>query len=151
MSYSRSLNQWASTEPAYHYVFSSRRDTPYWQHITENIEMDPLMFDRKFNQVPPTAAGDLAIKLLQTHTMPADQSMGGMPDILVGMHTLPVSPTQMQIVKMLIESRHGQVPEFFTSQTQDYWDQKKEYINSLMETAPTHYQYLKDTIYNGKE
>ena len=135
----------------YHYVFSSRRDTPYWQHITENIEMDPLMFDRKFNQVPPTAAGDLAIKLLQTHTMPADQSMGGMPDILVGMHTLPVSPTQMEIVKMLIESRHGQVPEFFTSQTQDYWDQKKEYINSLMETAPTHYQYLKDTIYNGKE
>jgi hypothetical protein len=113
--------------------------------------MDSTMFDKKLSQLPPSAAGDLAVKLLQTHNLPADQSMGGMPDILVGMHTLPVSPTQMSVVKMLIESRHGTVPEFYTSQTQDYWDQKKEYINSLMETAPSHYQYLKENIYKGKE
>ena len=135
---------------AFHYVFSSRRDTPYWRHVTENIEMDSLMLDRKFNQVPsPTS--DLAIKLLQTHTMPGDQSMGGMPDIMVGMNTLPVSPTQLAIVKQLIAARHGQVPELYNTQTQDYWDQKKEYINSLIDTAPSHYQYLKENIYDGKE
>jgi glutaredoxin 2 len=62
-----------------------------------------------------------------------------------------MSTTQMEVVRMLIESRHGSIPEFYTSQTQDYWDQKKEYINSLMEAAPSHYQYLKENIYNGKE
>jgi len=134
----------------YHYVFSSRRDTPYWQHMTTAVEMDPLMLDPKLNQIP-TAASDLAVKLLQTHVMPGDASMGGMPDILVGMNTLPVNSTQLEIVKMLIMARHGQVPEFYNSQIQDYWDQKKEYINSLIESAPSHYQYLRENIYNGKE
>jgi tryptophan halogenase len=133
----------------YHYVFSSRRDTEYWRHMTEVVQMDPLMLDRKFSQIP-SAASDLAVKLLQTHDMPGNASMGGMPDILVGMNVLPISPTQMAIVKQLIAARHGEVPEFYTSQTQDYWDQKKEYIESLIESAPTHYQYLFENIYNGK-
>jgi tryptophan halogenase len=134
----------------FHYVFSSRRDTPYWKHMTENVEMDSMMLDRKFNQIP-SAVSDLAVKLLQTHHMPADASMGGMPDILVGMNTLPVSNTQLAIVKQLINGRHGQTPEFYTQQTQDYWDQKKEYITSLIEDAPSHYEYLKTNIYGGKE
>jgi hypothetical protein len=134
----------------YHYVFSSRRDTPYWQYITSQIEMDPLMFDRKLNAIP-TAATDLAVKLLQTHHMPGDPSMGGMPDILVGMNVLPVSRTQLDIVRMIIDARQGQTTEFYTSQTQDYWDQKKEYIESLVDTAPSHYQYLKDNIYHGRD
>ena len=135
---------------AYHYVFSSRRDTEYWRYITEQIEMDSLMLDRKFSQIP-SATSDLAVKLLQVHNLPADPSMGGMPDILVGMNTLPCSVTQLEITKMIIKARHGQVPEFYTSQTQDYWDQKKEYIESLVNDAPSHYQYLKDNIYDGKE
>jgi hypothetical protein len=134
----------------YHYVFSSRKDTPYWRYITEEIVMDPLMLDRKFSQVP-SAASELAMKLLQTHHMPGDQTMGGMPDILVGLQVSPLSVTQMDIVKQLIKARHGEVPEFYTSQTQDYWDQKKEYIKSLIDTAPSHYQYLRENIYNGQE
>ena len=35
--------------------------------------------------------------------------------------------------------------------TQDYWDQKKQYIDMLAEDAPSHYQYLKDTIYEPVE
>jgi len=134
----------------YHYVFSSRRDTPYWRYITQEIEMDSMMLDKKFSQIP-SSASDLAVKLLQTHMMPGDSTMGGMPDILVGMNTLPVNSTQLEIVKTMISARSGQVPEFFTSQVQDYWDQKKEYINSLIENAPSHYQYLKENIYNGVE
>lgn len=134
----------------YHYVFSSRRDTPYWRHMTENVEMDSMMLDRKFNQIP-SPISDLAVKLLHTHHMPGDLTMGGMPDIMVGMNVLPVSPTQIEIVKLLIKARHGTIPELFTTQTQDYWDQKKEYINSLIEDAPLHYHYLRDNIYNGKE
>lgn len=135
---------------AFHYVYSSRKDTPYWVHMTENVIMDPLMLDRKLNQIP-SAVSELGIKLIQTHNLQGDVTMGGLPDIFVGMHTLPVNPTQLFMVRQLLTARHGQPPELFSSQTQDYWNQKKEYINSLAETAPSHYQYLRDNIYNGRE
>lgn len=134
---------------AYHYTLSSRRDTPYWKHVTENIEMDSGM------GVPDNHAqsqvGEIAVRLLQSHHLPGDFSMGGIPDILVGMHTMPVNNTQLSILSSILLGRNGSVPEFFNSQTQDYWNQKKEYINGLASTAPSHYQYLKENIYNGNE
>jgi hypothetical protein len=77
--------------------------------------------------------------------------MGGIPDIFVGMHTGPINATQMKILNEILLGRNGSVPEYFNSQTQDYWNQKKEYINGLASSAPSHYQYLKDNIYNGTE
>jgi hypothetical protein len=77
--------------------------------------------------------------------------MGGMPDILVGMHTLPTNTITLDIVGGILESRQGQKPEFFSQQTQEYWNQKKDYIRRIAETAPSHYQYLKDNIYDGKD
>jgi hypothetical protein len=63
----------------------------------------------------------------------------------------PVNDTQMKVLSSILLGRNGTIPEYFNSQTQDYWNQKKEYINSLASTAPSHYQYLKDKIYNGAE
>jgi tryptophan halogenase len=134
----------------YHYTLSSRRDTKYWQYITEEIEMNPAMHDPQLNQIPNNVT-DIAVKLIQSHYLPGDLSMGGIPDIFVGSNTLPLNLTQMKIMKDILESRKGTDPEFFMSSTQDYWNQKKEYINGLAETAPSHYDYLKETIYNGKE
>jgi hypothetical protein len=57
----------------------------------------------------------------------------------------------MKIMKDILVGRKGTDPEFFMSSTQDYWNQKKEYINGLAETAPSHYDYLKETIYSGKD
>lgn len=134
----------------FHYAYSSRRDTPYWRHVTEEIEMDPLMNDKKFFQVP-SAVAELGVKLIQTHNLPGDTSSGGLPDILVGMHTMPANPTQLTMVDYIITARTGTQPTLFNQQTQEYWDQKKEYINTLAEDAPSHYQYLKENIYNGKD
>jgi tryptophan halogenase len=134
----------------YHYTLSSRRDTKYWQYITEEIEMNPLMHDPQLNQIPNNVT-EIAVKLIQSHYLPGDLSMGGIPDIFVGSNTLPVNLTQMKIMKDILVARKGTDPEFFMSSTQDYWNQKKEYINGLAETAPSHYDYLKETIYNGKE
>jgi hypothetical protein len=77
--------------------------------------------------------------------------MGGIPDIFVGMNTLPVNPTQLKIMNQILLGRNGTLPEFYNNQTQDYWNQKKEYINSLASIAPSHYQYLKENIHSGKE
>lgn len=134
---------------SYHYTLSSRRDTPYWKYVTEEIEMDSEML------IPgnqnPSQVGELAVRLLQSHHLPGDLSMGGVPDIFVGMHMGPVNDTQMKVLSSILLGRNGTIPEYFNSQTQDYWNQKKEYINSLASTAPSHYQYLKDKIYNGTE
>jgi tryptophan halogenase len=133
----------------YHYTLSSRRDTPYWKHVTENIEMDSNMLIPG-NQMP-SQVGELAVRLIQSHHLPGDFSMGGVPDIFVGMHTMPVNPTQLNVMNSILLGRNGSIPEYFNNQTQDYWNQKKEYINGLAASSPTHYQYLKEKIYNGKE
>ncbi len=133
----------------YHYTLSSRRDTPYWKHVTENIEMDSNMLIPG-NQMP-SQVGELAVRLIQSHHLPGDFSMGGVPDIFVGMHTMPVNPTQLNVMSSILLGRNGSIPEYFNNQTQDYWNQKKEYINGLAASSPTHYQYLKEKIYNGKE
>lgn len=134
---------------SYHYTLSSRRDTPYWKHVTENIEMDSEMLIPG-NQIP-SQIGDLAVRLLQSHHLPGDFSMGGVPDIFVGMHMKPVNNTQLKVLTSILLGRNGTVPEFFNNQTQDYWNQKKEYIAGLASTAPSHYQYLKEKIYNNQE
>jgi tryptophan halogenase len=67
----------------YHYTLSSRRDTPYWKHVTEEIEMDSGMLIPG-NQ-SPSQVSEIAVRLLQSHHMPGDFSMGGIPDIFVGM------------------------------------------------------------------
>lgn len=134
----------------YHFTLSSRRDTPYWRHVTENITMDPNVLSKEFNQIPSTVA-EMAVRLIQAHNITGDLGMGGIPDIFVGMHTLPVNPTQLRVVQQLYLGRNGTVPDLLDPNTQEYWSQKKEYINSLAETAPSHYQYLKENIYNGKD
>ena len=133
----------------YHYTLSSRRDTPYWKHVTEEIEMDSGILIPG-NQ-SPSQVGEIAVRLLQSHNMPGDFSMGGIPDIFVGMHMGPVNSTQLKVMSEILLGRNGTVPEYFNSQTQDYWNQKKEYINGLASTAPSHYQYLREQIYDGKE
>jgi hypothetical protein len=63
----------------------------------------------------------------------------------------PINKTQLKLVSEILLGRNGTVPEYFNNQTQDYWNQKKEYIASLAASALSHYQYLKETIYNGAE
>lgn len=135
---------------SYHYTLSSRRDTPYWKYVTEEITMEPRMNDPKFKELP-NQVSEMATRLLQSHHVPGDPNMGGMPDILVGMNTLPTNTITIDIVKQILEGRQGQAPEFFSQQTQEYWNQKKDYIRRIAETAPTHYEYLKENIYNGKD
>jgi tryptophan halogenase len=135
---------------AYHYTLSARRDTEYWRHVTEEIVMEPRMHDPATKELPNQVV-EMATRLLQSHNVPGDPHMGGMPDILVGMQTLPTNTITLDIVGGILESRQGQKPEFFSQQTQEYWNQKKDYIRRIAETAPSHYQYLKDNIYDGKD
>lgn len=134
----------------YHYTLSSRRDTEYWRQMTEWKIMDATMTDQRLQDLNSTPK-ELANRMLQSHDLPGDMSMGGMPDIFVGNRYTPANVTQLKVLDDLVTWRQGQPPELFTKQTQDYWDQKKDYINTLAEDAPSHYQYLTDNIYNDNE
>ena len=134
----------------YHYTLSARRDTPYWKYVTEEITMDEEMTDISKNY-GGSQITEIAIRLLSSHHLSGDFSLGGMPDILVGTHNFPVNDTQMKVLADILLGRNGSVPEFLTAQTEDYWNQKKEYIESLSLDAPSHYAYLKEKIYGGKD
>lgn len=134
----------------YHYTLSSRRDTPYWKYVTEEITMDPEMGDISKNY-GGSQITEIAVRLLSAHYLTGDFSLGGMPDILVGMHISPCNDTQMKLLQDILLGRNGSIPEFITGQTEDYWSQKKEYIEGLALDAPSHYSYLKEKIYGGKD
>lgn len=131
---------------AYHFTLSSRRDTEYWRKMTEWVNMDARLEDPKFLELHTTMS-EMATRMLQTHEMPGDLSMGGVPDIFVGNRYIPTNKTHLEIFSNFAEIRGGTRPNFFSDQTADYWEQKKEYINSLAEDTLSHYEYLKQHIY----
>jgi tryptophan halogenase len=127
----------------YHYIPSSRRDTEYWRHMTNNVEMN---FKTDLN------VEEIASSFTLGHVI--DTNQGGVPDIFVGMHMFPMNPLAFDWWKYGISVQEGkQVPTtgYYTQQTQSYWDQKKMQISNLAKTLPSHYQYLKNKIYNGRE
>jgi len=134
----------------YHFTLSGRRDTEYWRQAGEWINMDARIQDPKWDDTH-TNLSEMANRMLQSHDLPGEPYMGGIPDIFVGMNHIPVNTTQLKVLEGLLLARNGEIPEMFTQQTQDYWDQKKQYIQMLADDAPSHYQYLTDTIYEPKE
>ena len=136
---------------AYHFTLSSRRDTEYWKANGEYIQMDPRMEDPKYSEVLQSLPAVMAQNLLQSHHLSGGIETSGVPDIFVGNRTIPANTTQLTILNNLVVSRQGKAPEIYTKQLQDYWDQKKAYIQELANDAPSHYQYLKENIYNGKD
>ena len=136
---------------AYHYTLSSRRDTEFWRAAGEYIRMDARLDDPKFNNSAESLPAVMANALLQSHELRGDLSMGGIPDIFVGNRCIPSNKTQLTVLENLMIARNGSAPEIYTKQLQDYWDQKKDYIQTLANDSPTHYQYLKDKIYGGED
>jgi tryptophan halogenase len=134
----------------FHYTLSARRDTDYWVHMTNEAMMNPRLLDRNA-RADSGQAGEMAVRLLQMHHIPGDPQLGGAPDIFVGMECLPTNTITLDVIGHIIKGRQGQEPEYVSQQTLEYWEQKKDYINKVAETAPSHYQYLKERIYNGKE
>jgi tryptophan halogenase len=124
----------------YHYVPSARRDTDYWLHVTNNIEL---------NFSTDLTVEETAYSFMFAH---AFQQNGGMPDIFVGMHFLPMNPLAVDwwiFGKRTTETHTANT--YYTQQTQNYWDRKNSQIIALTNKLPSHYQYLKETIYNGRE
>lgn len=133
---------------AWHYLFSSRRDTPYWRYVTEFISLDERIDDKNFIELN-TETSSIAVKLLGNHTF-ADHSTEGMPDILIGLKTFPMNNSSIAYYEYFDPKKNNSIIQF-DSRTQVYWNQKKMLVNQITKKSSKHYHYLKEKIYSGRE
>jgi tryptophan halogenase len=129
-----------------HYTLSSRRDTPYWKHVTENVELDHRLIDKDLSELH-TLASDIAGKMLRSHELGSND--GGFPDIFVGNHILPVNRMSLEKIKYDKLWSNSNI-NIFNTATQQYWAQKKIKNELASNKCPTHYQYLKKRHYKNK-
>jgi tryptophan halogenase len=134
----------------YHYSLSQRRDTPYWRHVTQSIEMDSRLVDKQLSELH-TLTAEHAGKILRGNEFYADD--GGIPDIFVGNRVMPVNrlALERQNFDSLYVSSKKVEATFIKQETLNYWRQKKIKNEIVADKCPSHYEYLKHTHYKGKE
>ena len=125
-----------------HYAFSQRTDTPYWRWCTEINEYDMDMIDGVIRDQRTYAR--IADCLDQGII---DPELGGIPYILSGLGVECISTTAVSDMR---KQRVGAIQtdddlNLIKNKFKDYFNETTEYIKSL----PSHYQYLKENIYNG--
>lgn len=107
---------------AIHYGLSSRRDTPYWRHVTENIEYKHEVL----------AASDFGLLNPSMET--------GLAYIAIGMGWSPQQLFDCATFEPLDEDLWEHCRNSFIGY--------KGILNTFMDTLPTHYEYLVKNIYS---
>lgn len=125
-----------------HYGLSKREDTPYWKHVTNKVRYAPATF----NLTPEfrSNASQLMYNLNSTTTIQST-TPAGETFILAGMGLNPISKAHADLENF----RHPLASQVWTDVRRLYEERKQEVLNHI-KTLPTHYQFLKDNIYNAK-
>jgi hypothetical protein len=127
-----------------HYALSMRNDTPYWQEVSGTITYSRAM-NSNVNLAGIGPAGnsssDLGFRLHRTRKF--DNNMGGIIYIAAGMGYNPVEANFVKYEDAKhFESAEARRPVYSA------WLEHKQRVLEHIATLPTHYQFLKDTIYN---
>jgi len=127
-----------------HYALSMRDDTPYWKHITSNIEFTSALSSvatlsgQNHAEISST---DLGFRMHTSRKF--DYGMSGIIYIAAGMGYNPMDPHYLKHE----DRRMMDTPEL-RAPVYKHWLAHKDEILEYVETLPSHYQFLKDTIYN---
>ena len=134
---------------ALHYSWASRSDTPYWEYITNDMEWPPDYIERgsiknniydginnikKYSHVG-TSIGKMFSKF---------GVVEGLSIVMAGMGRKML--TEDAIIDLCGDEIHDDLAKI-NSWIQTRHERNKRYVNTL----PTHYEYLKENIYNGEE
>jgi tryptophan halogenase len=127
---------------AHHYAYSKRTDTPYWRWCTERHEYCPDMHGDHMlmNASFPNMIGNI----VAYNAYPPDM-IGGM-FISAGMGMRNISTKEMIFYKEEISNKREEVHH-----TKRMYEQYKNFVVDHVQQLPSHYQYLKDNIYGGKD
>lgn len=127
-----------------HYALSMRNDTPYWQAVSGDITYSRAMNSNvNLAGLGPNggSSSDLGFRLHRTRKF--DNGMGGIIYIAAGMGYNPVEPNFIRYE----DNKHHESAEI-RRPIYDQWLVHKQEALAHIATLPTHYQFLKDTIYN---
>ena len=129
-----------------HYALTDREDSPYWHDVKYKTEVSDTLSEKL--QFARLAMPDVQHSNRFDNASLAGFSFNdGWQCILTGMNYLPFEWPQLKQNKVgpfepaIMENMH------LADQRQQQRNKQKEMVSSL----PSHYQYLKKNIFNGKE
>jgi len=131
-----------------HYALSSRRDTPYWKHVTEEITYDNVTarFESPKHPNPQeNSFVELAIRLNIYKDF--DTSMKGIAYIATGMGYGPIDISDILLRDARIPIEEKKVVNNW-KKTKAVYEEHRTKTQSFIDKMPSHYQFLKDNIYN---
>ena len=123
---------------AQHYALSMRNDTPYWKAVSEQVTYSDDMVDNKTGLV--SNFQDMAYKLHRGNSFTND--MSGIVYIAAGMGYVPLTPSKADY----LDKRYLEEPLYY-DRIYKTWLDHKEVALERIEKMPTHYEFLKNTIY----
>jgi len=122
---------------ALHYGLSMRDDTPYWKHVTETtyqnsmINFEPNLVDN---------FEDFSRRVHRFNSFSND--MSGIIYIAAGMGYNPLYGRKVD----WLDKKYLEVPNYEDNIYRE-WEQHKTEVLKTIENLPTHYEFLKATIY----
>lgn len=134
-----------------HYALSKRDDTPYWKHVTQKVRYNEKMLEWEPQIRNPYA--DLAYRNTINHTYGPDQ--GGIIYIAAGHGYNPLDELWLEEES----DRHGHINRSISLERRkadtvlavNAWNDHLLELQPVLDTLPTHYQWLKQNYYNNQE
>lgn len=123
-----------------HYALSMRNDTPYWSEVSGGITYSPGM--KTHEPKLKDSYADTAYRLHRARAFGND--MSGIVYIAAGMGYNPTDSARAEYMKQV----HCEPPGLSEKAWAD-WEEHRDRVLTLLKTLPSHYQFLKDTIYGN--
>jgi tryptophan halogenase len=120
-----------------HYALSHRDDTEYWKDIS-NKTFDQSMVNLEVSR--KVGYFDLANQHMFDWTF---APRGGIHFVATGLNFLPVDKMRVDIMEFL----HKRDFKGMIDEINKVWERNKRMWDASADTSPTHYEYLKNTIY----
>lgn len=121
-----------------HYALSTRNDTPYWKHVSENITYSNKMVNYESSIYNPYIT--MAYNTFQSKSYATEGS--GIIYIAAGMGYNCVNKTHSSY----LSNRFGEDP-LQTKIVWENWEKHRDSTLSHINTLPTHHSFLQQTIY----
>jgi tryptophan halogenase len=129
-----------------HYALSMRDDTPYWKWCTEEHEYCPGMIgDYQLQHIQYTS---LIGSITLNRVYPNNNFVAAL-FIAAGMGVKPVSTKELILHNGSKFQQTTKLEELDYVKRQYY--KYKEYVTNIIDKLPSHYEFLKENIYGGKD
>ena len=132
---------------AMHYMCSSRDDTPYWRHITQEksfLNLEKHGQERMTNGMTFTDSFRAHAHFLNIHKVWTPQS-SGWNYIMGGMGYKPLGKYFYELVCNAIPGKAEKTDDNLAQ-----WSHHRENLIEYIKSLPTHYEFLKENIYKDE-